>query len=132
MNAIARFFVVAGSLACALSALADGWRIVVTEESGSRAEYSVMSATFMKVRKGAPPSPVTLTLSDSPKARAAFKNGHAFRSALIERITMMKGKPQVLASATYEAPTVTKSNLQSIGGKKTVVVTLTPTSIKPS
>lgn len=122
----------AALLSAAVPAFADNWRIIVTGQGGNRATYPVLFATFTHVRKGSPTGPVTLRLNETIKNQATFRRGQAFKSILLERVGTIAGKPQILASATYEAPTVTKSRSETIGGQKALVVVIQPTSIKPS
>jgi len=122
----------AALLLAAVPAFADNWRIIVTGQYGNRAIYPVLLASFTHVTKGIPAGRVTLTLNDTITNKATFKHGQAFKSILLERVGTVAGKPQILASATYEAPTVTKSKSVTIGGKKALVVVIQPVSVKPS
>ena len=119
-------------LALTLPVNAANWRLFAVSPSGQHASYAVLAANFAPGAKGSPVGFVTLKLAYSAAAAAAFKAGTTFKSVLLERLAPVAGKPQVVASTTFDSPKVARCAIGAVAGRKVLVVKIRPGAILPS
>lgn len=91
-------------MCCAACFAAEGWRVVLQDAAKRKVEFQLVSAEILRGKSHAVSAKVSLLAE--PRAKREFKKGRAFAWAVIERTTIVSGRPQVLASTTMKGAKV--------------------------